>query len=623
MERNPRLVGIGGHLEGSTYALADDEIGIGRDPSNTLAIDDSSVSRHHCAIRKIADDEFEIHDLGSRNGTVVNGIPISQRVLADHDEIRIGRCHFIFLTSNFDADSDSNPFQLDEDTADTRALSQVSVAAPSLQELAGLQLSGSLGVLVRIAASIHGAGTMDQLSARVLEAVFEAIPAERAAIILFDENRDEPVFTYSRQRDGSTSTTVRASAQVVERARQEGLPVQASGAHVDQFRRMLAAPLMSNGKCAGVLYLESNAAGEVFTDGHLQLASAVAGQLAAPLENLRRRESLERENQRLREAVNVDSDMVGAGPRMREIFQLVGKVAPTDSTVLIRGESGTGKELIARAIHRNSPRAKQPFVAINCSAVTETLVESEIFGHEKGAFTGATMQKKGKLELADHGTLFLDEVGELPMAFQTKLLRVLQEREFEHVGGTRTIRVDVRLIAATNRDLENAIAAGSFREDLYYRLNVVCIKTPPLRDRREDLPVLARHFAEKHGNRTKRKVVGLSREAMECLEAYDWPGNVRELENAIERAVVLGSTDLILPEDLPEAVLETSEAGSSLPGRFYQTVKEEKKRSILAALEQTQGNYTEAAKSLGLHPNYLHRLVRNLNLKSEIKKVRG
>jgi Nif-specific regulatory protein len=299
----------------------------------------------------------------------------------------------------------------------------------------------------------------------------------------------------------------------------------------------------------------------------------------------------------------------------------VSKVAPTDSTVLIRGESGTGKELVARAIHRNSPRAGMPFLAINCAALTETLLESELFGHEKGAFTGAFAQKRGKLELADRGTVFLDEVGEMPLACQSRLLRLIQEREFERVGGTRQIRTDIRLIAATNRDLEAAIERGTFRKDLYYRLNVVSLTMPPLRDRREDIPLLASHFVAKHGKRAGRRVTGIALEALACLKAHDWPGNVRDLENAIERAVVLGSTDLILAEDLPETVLEAAPQGAGPIGGYHETVRNEKTRVILAALDQAEGSFTEAAKLLGIHPNYLHRLVRNLNLREAIKNA--
>jgi Nif-specific regulatory protein len=304
---------------------------------------------------------------------------------------------------------------------------------------------------------------------------------------------------------------------------------------------------------------------------------------------------------------------------MREVYQFVSKVAPTDSTVLIRGESGTGKELVARAIHRNSPRAGMPFLAINCAALTETLLESELFGHEKGAFTGAFAQKRGKLELADRGTVFLDEVGEMPLACQSRLLRLIQEREFERVGGTRQIRADIRLIAATNRDLEAGIQRGTFRNDLYYRLNVVSLTMPPLRDRREDIPLLASYFVAKHGKRARRRVTGISREALACLKAHDWPGNVRDLENAIERAVVLGSTDLILVEDLPETVLECAAQGTGPIGGYHEAIHNEKARVILAALDQAEGSFTEAAKLLGVHANYLHRLVRNLNLRGAIK----
>src|SRR5262249_22297046 len=232
-------------------------------------------------------------------------------------------------------------------------------------------------------------------------------------------------------------------------------------------------------------------------------------------------------------------DMVGASAGMREVYKFIAKAAPTNSTVLIRGESGTGKELAARAIHLNSPRAKHPFVAINCAALTETLLESELFGHEKGAFTGAVTTKKGKIELAQNGSVFLDEIGEMALPLQAKLLRVLQQHEFERVGGTRTIKADIRLIAATNRNLEQAIKDGDFREDLYYRLNVIRLNMPPLRERREDITPLAIYFAEKYSRQCNRPIKGISPQAQACLFNYDWPGNVREFENAIERAIVL------------------------------------------------------------------------------------
>jgi len=307
--------------------------------------------------------------------------------------------------------------------------------------------------------------------------------------------------------------------------------------------------------------------------------------------------------------------MVGESPAMQRVYHFISKVAPTDATVLISGESGTGKELAARAIHRNSKRAQKPFMAVNCAALNESLLESELFGHEKGSFTGAFAQKKGRLEIADGGTVFLDEIGELTPSLQVKLLRVLQEREFERVGGTVTINVDLRVIAATNKNLEEAIEMGQFRQDLYYRLNVVSLEMPALRERREDIMLLANYFADKIGARCNRKLKGFSTEARNCLTAYDWPGNVRELENTIERAIVLGTTEWILPEDLPEAVLEAKQTSGST-ATYHASVVQNKKQIILRALAEANKNHSEAARLLGIHPNYLQRLIRNLNLET-------
>jgi len=331
-------------------------------------------------------------------------------------------------------------------------------------------------------------------------------------------------------------------------------------------------------------------------------------------------ERLELENRRLQAASHVDHDMVGDSPAIRGVYQFIAKVAPTESTVLIDGESGTGKELVARALHRNSRRAAKPFVALNCAAITETLLESEMFGHEKGSFTGAVAQKRGKLEVADGGTIFLDEIGEMSPGLQAKLLRVLQEHEFERVGGTRTVRTDLRVVAATNRDLAEQTRKGAFRQDLYYRLNVVKVTMPPLRDRRRDIPLLAQHFIQKFARRASRPVAGLSPAARDLLLRYDWPGNVRELENAIERAIVMGSTEFILPDDLPETLFEEALPPPGAPlTLFHAIVNHAKKQVILRAFDETGGNYTDAARLLGLHPNYLHRLIRNLDLKSALK----
>jgi Nif-specific regulatory protein len=307
---------------------------------------------------------------------------------------------------------------------------------------------------------------------------------------------------------------------------------------------------------------------------------------------------------------------------MRHIYILLGKVAQSDATVLITGETGTGKELVARAIHLNGVRAKRPFVAINCAALTESLLESELFGHERGAFTGAVTQKKGKLEVADGGTVFLDEIGELAPALQSKLLRALEVGEFERVGGTRPVRVDLRLLSATNRNLQDEIRAGRFRTDLYHRINVVKIHMPPLRERREDIPTLASHFVERLGRKAGRPLRGIAPAALQYLVEYEWPGNVRELENTIERAIVLGASDYIVPDDLPETLLQVMPSNDVEGPRFHRVVRQAKVDVIRSAFREAQSSYTEAARLLGLHPNYLHRLIRSLDIKSILESDR-
>jgi len=303
--------------------------------------------------------------------------------------------------------------------------------------------------------------------------------------------------------------------------------------------------------------------------------------------------------------------IIGKSKLMRELFALLENVAETDSTVLIYGESGTGKELVARALHYNGPRKEGHFVPVNCAALPEALLESELFGYERGAFTGATRSKPGRFELADGGTLFLDEVGEMGQAVQAKLLRVLDQREFERLGGTKTIRTDVRIIAATNRDLETDVASGRFRRDLFYRLNVVSIHLPPLRERREDIPLLVEHFVRKLNEKMGRKVKGVSSEAMRLLMDYDWPGNVRELENAIESAFVIGRRDVIRPEDLPE-VVRRKRVPAVPEGRGL--LEEGERQALLAALERAGWNRGEAARLLGISRATLWRKMRKHGL---------
>ena len=332
------------------------------------------------------------------------------------------------------------------------------------------------------------------------------------------------------------------------------------------------------------------------------------------------RESLQAQNRFLQtEIEGRHVEIVTDNPSMRNLLQVAHRAAGSNSTILLLGESGTGKEVLARRIHQWSLRASYPFTVVNCVAIPDQLLESELFGHEKGAFTGAHQLKRGKFEVADRGTVFLDEIGEVPANIQTKLLRVLQDHEFERVGGTRSIKADIRVIAATNSDLEQAVREGRFREDLYYRLNVVSITLPPLRERKEDLPVLVDHFLRKYAGELKKPLKRLTPEALDGLIAYHWPGNVRELENVIERAMVLSTGEQIGLEDLPPQITSSSRHETFGGKRFHEAVKEFKRWMIQDALKQSQGNQTRAAELLGLQRTYLAKLIRLLAVKPGIR----
>jgi two-component system response regulator PilR (NtrC family) len=344
------------------------------------------------------------------------------------------------------------------------------------------------------------------------------------------------------------------------------------------------------------------------------------------------RKRLQQENVLLKRAMHSAhqfSNIIGSSSAMLQVFELVETVASTGSTVLVTGESGTGKELIARAIHVRSPRADRPFVAVNCGAVTETLLDSELFGHMRGAFTGADANKKGLIEVAEKGTIFLDEIGEMSPMLQVKVLRVLQERKFRRVGGTEEVEADIRIIAATNRDLSKMVAEGQFREDLYYRINVIPVRLPSLRERVDDIPPLADHFVAKFASQMKKNVTGISGGAMSRLMAYGWPGNVRELENAIERAVALERTPSILPESLPESVREAAlpasgaaaapaAASSGLPEKGFdleQHVQHLEREYIAEALRRSGGVKVKAAELLGMSFRSFRYYMKKYNLK--------
>ncbi len=323
-------------------------------------------------------------------------------------------------------------------------------------------------------------------------------------------------------------------------------------------------------------------------------------QLDRALERRRLRAEVGHLKKRLADQSRIES-IVGSSPPMQAVYETVLQVAPSRASVLITGESGTGKELVAAAVHEHSPRAKKPFIKLHCAALAETLLESELFGHERGAFTGAVARRDGRFSQADGGTLFLDEIGDISPSIQVKLLRFLQEHEFERVGGNQTLHVDVRVVAATNRDLPARVREGAFREDLYYRLNVVTIEMPPLRVRSSDIPLLAMHFLQKYAAQNGKTIAGFSDAALECLGAYAWPGNVRELENAVERAIVITKTDVIRPEDFGPVIAGAKPgAASGVPQIPGSTLAELERYAILKTLEHAGGSTSRAAELLGI-----------------------
>ena len=384
-----------------------------------------------------------------------------------------------------------------------------------------------------------------------------------------------------------------------------------------QTRSVLAVPLMDQEQLVGVLEILNTAQGKQFERSDLDLLTAFGSYAAVALRNAELVATMRDERQMLKGSLEERyRTLIVESPPMRQVVEITKKAALSHSTVLLLGESGVGKEILARSIHTWSPRAAKPFVAVNCVALSDQLLESELFGHEKGAFTGAHLQKKGLLEMAQGGTILLDEIGDMKPNLQAKLLRVLQDREFERVGGTQPIRVDIRVVAATNQDLKAAISDGRFRKDLFFRLNVVSVTIPPLRERRDDIPALAHFFVERYAADLKRGALKLHPKAVQALQEYDWPGNVRELGNVIERAVVLASGNTIGSEDLTLEPMAMNGPSSDqlmfLP--FHESVDQFKRKRLQEAIAQSGGSKTKAAHQLRLQPTYLSRLCKQMGI---------
>ena len=494
-----------------------------------------------------------------------------------------------------------------------------------------------LARLIELHQPVVGAVGSDELLRAILDAATELLTCEGCSIALIDEVAQELAFTRTVGPAGVTGFRLPIGQGIAGWVAASGTSVISNDVASDSrffagvdattgftTRSILCVPLRQDAGVIGALEAINTSAADGFTKEDLELLTAFAGLAATAIDRSRALTTLTNAKSALQEHVEDRYELViGESSALRTVVDTARAAAAARTTVLLLGESGVGKEVLARAVHRWSPRAGGPFVAVNCVALTPELLESELFGHEKGAFTGAVSQTKGKFELADGGTLFLDEVGDLAPPLQAKLLRVLQEREFQRVGGTRDVRVDVRVVAATNRDLREAMRTGRFREDLYYRLNVVALTIPPLRERKDDIPALAARFLRRYAREVNRPPCRLSDEAVRALTAYDWPGNVRELQNAIERAVVLAKAAVLAPRDFPPELVAppTATAGSGahpapaspeLP--LHEAVDELKRTRIRAALARAGGNQTRAAKLLGMRQPNLSRLMKGLGL---------
>jgi Nif-specific regulatory protein len=629
---------------------------IGRAPTNRIVVRDDICSRNHCEVFQ-SEGRWAVRDLNSRNGTLVDGEPIrGDYELEDGQLIQIGNCAIGFthdLSRSF-GDPEDTEGQRESDTATDHK--QTPGGGPEIIHRARASRyspSGEQGVapadrfgreltrLYRFGLEMGSAQDAATLCRIGVEGLRSETGADIGAILLLPESHirsPDPgllqLVAYDSAGDlpyeqvsGFLSQLVfeRREAVLARDIREDSELAGSDSLSNFAVESVICAPIRVEDSVYGLVHLYSLTTEERFQPDDLDFTLAVADQLALALKNLTERESLavaaaryRDENQTLRRQLELDTQLVGASPPVRALRETILRIAPTDATCLIRGESGVGKELVARAIHQNSDRRRGPFVTMNCAALSESLLESELFGHEKGSFTGAVSRKTGKFEQADKGTLFLDEVGEMSLAIQAKFLRVLEGHQFERVGGGTPVQVDVRVVAATNRDLEEAVGQGEFRKDLYFRLHVVEIMVQPLRQRKTDIPLLAKHFLERSAKKANRPVRGFTRPAMELLLNYPWPGNVRELQNAVERAVILSRGEEVTPEDiqlsglaLPSEVSASAAAGRTSSGEplGYRAVslKDLEREHILATLDWTEWNKSEAARILGIERSTLDR----------------
>ncbi len=638
---------------------------IGRAPTNRVVVPDDICSRHHCEVFQTK-GEWILRDLGSRNGMLIDGTRVTEDWnLTEGDQVQIGEFYLVF-THEISKAGEDPASGLDDGTDTYDGTATIDSSSPEIlyrrnhtrfhpgaeADIARDRTSQELADLYKLALEMGSASDSRQLADIVLQGLFENVRVDIGAILLLGENKKKPrpdelditVYRTREDAEGKSYEKVSSSLSSIVLTSQEAVLArdikgdsrlsETGSLEKLQARSVICAPIRTPDNVHGLVHLYTTKGNRVLGVEDLEYTLAVADQFALALENLQQREQLKDglakakdEAEGLRNQLGIESELVGNSPAMQSLKELIGRIAPTDATVLIRGESGVGKELVSRAIHFGSDRRNGPFVCMNCAALSETLLESELFGHEKGSFTGAVGRKNGKFEQANRGTLFLDEVGEMSLSIQAKFLRVLEGHPFERVGGGSQIQVDVRVLAATNRDLEMAIEEKKFRQDLFYRLFVVEVAIPNLRDHATDIPLLANHFLNRFVERTGRRVTGFSDEVMELLLNYEWPGNVRELQNTIDRAVILSRNEQIEVSDIQLSTQTSTAANGKEPevksANRDITLERLEREHILATLKRTSWNKSMAAKILGIERSTLDRKLKRYNVSRPPKSGRN
>ena len=623
----PHLILQQKDIQDKSFKLTKTTTTIGRRRTHDVTLTDLFVSRDHAEVVALEDGSYEVHDVGAKYPIRVNERIVSSHKLKDGDRIKIGGSILIFKSRKptktpfveFLANEKMTHETLEVASLDTRQTGPFTFDNIDPVDLQSLQKDHQrLMLLYEFGKAVNSyLEDPHHLLDEIMNAAFRTLDAERGMIALIDEHTGDMTCELTRDNTGDLKPErLEVSKTIIHKVLREGVSILTYNALKDRqfeqaesikeysIRSAMCVPLLFREEILGIFYLDNRVSEGSFSENDLTFLTVMCHQAGIALGNALLHRQVVQENIQMENVLKSRFQIMGKSEKMKKVHNTIRKVAPSDVTILLQGETGTGKELIAKAIHSLSPRSSKAFVAVNCAAIPKELIESELFGHEKGAFTGAISTTEGKFQMAHGGTIFLDEVGDMSIETQAKVLRTLEEKELQRVGGTKTIKVDARVIAATNKDLSKAVEEGRFREDLYYRLNVVPFQLPTLRERKQDIILLAKHFV---AGRVKK----ISSKAEKLLESYRWPGNVRELRNCIDRAVVLGDGEVIHPEDLPQNICSI---GKVIPPPL-ESLEHMEKGHIIRVLRHMNWNKSEAVKIMGITRQTLDNKIKKYKIK--------